>query len=152
MQSKLEETPVETAIEEQRGRLDNSREANVENGDRKTNITNKENTNNNVGNTEGVTTTETNSVNNSNTGKKYISMYNEEVGNYEIYDEDELLDTTKERMVSENEKIEANKLNKYYSSEGNTKNKSMGILWVVLSIIGVGIILVLLRKNLRKKK
>ena len=152
LQSKLEETPVETAIEEQRGRLDNSSEANVENGDRKTNITNKENTNNNVGNTEGVTTTETNSVNNSNTGKKYISMYNEEVGNYEIYDEDELLDTTKERMVSENEKIEANKLNKYYSSEGNTKNKSMGILWVVLSIIGVGIILVLLRKNLRKKK
>ena len=51
-------------------------------------------------------------------------------------------------MVSENEKIEANNLNEYYASEGETKNTKMGIVWIVLSIVGVGIILfVLLKKN-----
>ena len=35
---------------------------------------------------------------------KRQSMYNEETGQYEIYNEEELLDTTKEEVVSENEK------------------------------------------------
>ena len=54
-------------------------------------------------------------------------------------------------MVSENEKIEANNLNEYYASEGETKNTKLGIVWIVISIIGVGIILFVLRKNLKKK-
>ena len=129
----------------------NNSGANAENSNSETNIDSQGNTNSNLGNTASVATTETNSANNSNTEKKYISMYNEETGNYEIYDERELLDTTKEEVVSENEKIEANNLNKYYASEGNTKNRSMGILWIVLSIIGIGIILFVLKKNLKKK-
>ena len=160
LQSKLEETPVEEAIEEQSGEIENNNGRNIENNnsganagnsDSETNIASQGNTNISLGNTAGTTTTETNSANNSNTEKKYISMYNEETGNYEIYDERELLDTTKEEVVSENEKIEANNLNKYYASEGNTKNRSMGILWIVLSIIGIGIILFVLKKNLKKK-
>ena len=59
-----------------------------------------------------------------------------------------MLDTTKEEVVSENEKIEANNLNKYYASEGETKNTKMGIVWVVISIIGVGIILFVLGKKI----
>ena len=101
--------------------------------------------------TEGVTTTENNATNNSLQENKYISMYNEEAGQYEIYNEEELLDTTKEEVVSENEKIEANNLSEYYASEGETKNTKMGIVWIVISIIGVGIILFVLRKNLKKK-
>ena len=118
-----------------------------------------ENIGNKSVNTEDVTTTEANTTqeinnnatNNSYKENKYISMYNEETGQYEIYSEEELLDTTKEEVVSENEKIEANNLSEYYASEGETKNTKMGIVWIVISIIGVGIILFVLRKNLKRK-
>ena len=55
-------------------------------------------------------------------------------------------------MVSENQKIEANNLGEYYASESKTKNTKLGIVWIVLSIIGVGIVLFALKKNLRKGK
>ena len=127
LQSKLEETSVEEAIEKQNI-------ANLEQG------------------TEGITTTENNVANNSLQENKYISVYDKEIDDYLIYNEEELLDTSKEEVVSENEKIEANNLNKYYASEGETKNTKMGIVWIAISIIGVGIILFALRKNLKKKK
>ena len=133
LQTKLEETSVEEAIEKQ--------------NDNNTSIANLSESNT----SEGVTTTENNVTNNSLTENKYINMYNEETGQYEIYNEEELLDTTKEEVVSENEKIEANNLSEYYASEGETKNTKMGIVWIVISIIGVGIILFVLRKNLKKK-
>ena len=119
LQSKLEETSVEEAIEKQ----------NASNSIKAENI---------------VTATENNETNNSYKENKYISIYNEETGEYEIYNEEELLDTSKEEVVSENEKIEANNLSEYYASEGETKNTKMGIVWIVISIIGVGIILFVL--------
>ena len=121
LQEKLEKTSVEEAIE------------------RQSNYTQAE---------KGVTTTENNATNNSLKENKYISMYNEETGQYEIYNEEELLDTSKEEVVSENEKIEANDLNEYYASEGKTRNTKMGIVWIVISIIGVGIILFVLGKKI----
>ena len=124
LQTKLEETSVEEAIEKQ------NNSSKIENG---------------------VTTTENNVTNNSLNENKYISMYTQETGEYEIYNEEELLDTSQEEVVSENEKIEANNLSEYYASEGETKNTEMGIVWIVISIIGVGIILFVLRKNLKKK-
>ena len=124
LQTKLEETSVEEAIEKQ------NNSSKIENG---------------------VTTTENNVTNNSLNENKYISMYNQETGEYEIYNEEELLDTSQEEVVSENEKIEANNLSEYYASEGETRNTKMGIVWIVISIIGVGIILFVLRKNLKKK-
>ena len=126
LQTKLEKTSVEEAIEKQ-----NTSE--LEEG------------------IEGVTITENNVTNNSLTENKYISVYDEEIDDYLIYNEEELLDTTKEEVVSENEKIEANNLSEYYASEGETRNTKMGIVWIVISIIGVGIILFVLRKNLKKK-
>ena len=123
LQTKLEETSVEEAIEKQN--IANSKQE-----------------------TEGVTTTENNVTNNSFAENKYISMYNEETGQYEIYNEEELLDTSKEEVVSENEKIEANNLSEYYASEGETKNTKMGIVWIVISIIGVGITLFVLGKKI----
>ncbi len=127
LQNKLEDTSVEEAIENQNY--------------------NSQTLENSVNNTE-ETTTETN---NSLKENKYISMYNEETGEYEIYNEEELLDTNKEEVVSENEKIEANNLSEYYASEGETRSTKMGIVWIVISIIGVGIILIILKKNLKKK-
>ena len=129
LQTKLEETPVEEAIEKQ----------------------NANNSNQVVNNAKSVANARNNTTNNSYNENKYISMYNEETGQYEIYNEEELLDTSKEEVVSENEKIEANNLSEYYASEGETKNTKMGIVWIVISIIGVGIILFVLRKNLKKK-
>ena len=123
LQTKLEETSVEEAIEKQ-------------------NIANSEQ------GTEGVTTTENNVTNNSLTEDKYISVYDEKTDDYLIYNEEELLDTTKEEVVSENEKIEANNLSEYYASEGKTKNTKMGIVWIVISIIGVGITLFVLGKKI----
>ena len=132
LQSKLEETSVEEAIEEQN--LGNSEQA--------------KNIGNNSVNAEEITTTENNVTNNSLTENKYISMYNEGTGEYEIYNEEELLDTSKEEVVSENEKIEANNLSEYYASEGETRNTKLGIVWIVISIIGVGIILFVLGKKI----
>ena len=123
LQTKLEKTSVEEAIEKQ-----NTSE--LEEG------------------IEGVTITENNVTNNSLTENKYISVYDEEIDDYLIYNEEELLDTTKEEVVSENEKIEANNLNEYYASEGETKNTEMGIVWIVISIIGVGITLFVLGKKI----
>ena len=126
LQAKLEKTSVEEAIEEQ----------NSGNSEQDKNI---------------VTATENNATNNSYKENKYISIYNQEKGEYEIYNEEELLDTSKEEVVSENEKIEANNLSKYYASEGETKNTKLGIVWIVVSIIGVGIILFILKRNLKKR-
>ena len=128
LQTKLEETSVEEAIEKQ-----NSSSSNVINSE------------------DGITVTDNNVTNNSLNENKYISIYNEETGEYEIYNEEELLDTSKEEVVSENEKIEANNLSKYYASEGETRNTKLGIVWIVISIIGVGIILFVLKKNLKKR-
>ena len=123
LQTKLEETSVEEAIEKQ-------------------NIANSEQ------GTEGATTTENNVTNNSLTKNKYISVYDEKIDDYLIYNEEELLDTTKEEVVSENEKIKANNLNEYYESEGETKNTKLGIVWIVIIIIGVGITLFVLGKKI----
>ena len=127
LQNKLEDTSVEEAIENQNY--------------------NSQTLENSVNNTEETTT----GTNNSLKENKYISMYNEETREYEIYNEEELLDTNKEEVVSENEKIEANNLSEYYASEGETRSTKMGIVWIVISIIGVGIILIILKKNLKKK-
>ena len=125
LQTKLEETSVEEAIE-------------------------KQNNPNYIEN--GVTALENNETNNSLKENKYISMYNEETGQYEIYNEEELLDTSKEEVVSENEKIEANNLSEYYASEGESRNTKMGIVWIAISIIGVGIILFVLGIRGRSSK
>ena len=118
IQNKLEETPVEEAVQ-----LQNS---NVNKLESSTATDNKEN----------------NETNNSLKEKKYISIYNAEKDDYQIYQEEELLDTSKQEVISENEKIETNNLNKYYASEVEAKNTKMGIVWIALSIIGVLIILI----------
>ena len=160
LQAKLEETSIEEAIEKQNS-------GNSEQGDNSKNnfantedIATTETNTNDITTTEvdtsqgieGVASTENNATNNSLKEKKYITIYNEATGEYEIYDEEELLDTSKEEVVSENEKIEANNLREYYASESETKNTKLGIVWIVLSIIGVGIVLFALKKNLRKGK
>ena len=78
LQTKLEETSIEEAIEKQNS-----------------------NSSNTISSEEGIITTDKNEANNSLKENKYISMYNEETRQYEIYNEEELLDTNKEEVVSE---------------------------------------------------
>ena len=120
LQSKLEETPVEEALQRK---------------------------NNNVNMLNNVGVDEVNKANNSLKEKRYISIYNAEKDDYQIYQEEELLDTTKQEVISENERIEANNLKEYYVSEGQSKNKNMGILWITLSIVGVVIILFAIKRR-----
>ena len=120
LQNKLEKIPVEEALQ------------------RKNSNTNK---------LDDIANSENNEANNSLKETRYISIYNTEKDEYQIYQEEELLDTTKQEVVSENEKIEANNLKEYYASEGKSKNKNMGILWITLSIVGVVIILFAIKKR-----
>ena len=120
LKNKLEKTPVEEALQ------------------RKNSNTNK---------LDDVANDENNETNNSLKEKRYISIYNTEKDEYQIYQEEELLDTSKQEVISENEKIEANNLKKYYASEGEAKNTKMGIVWIALSIIGVVIILFAIKKR-----
>ena len=120
LKNKLEEMPVEEALQRK-----NSNE------DKPENITNAEN----------------DKDNNSLKETRYISIYNAEKDDYQIYQEKELLDTSKQEVVSENEKIEANNLKEYYASEGESKNMKMGIVWITLSIVGVIIILFAIKKR-----
>ena len=115
LQSKLEEMPVKEALQ------------------RKNSNTNK---------LDDVANSENNETNNSLKETRYISIYNTEKDEYQIYQEEELLDTKKQEVISENDKIEANNLKEYYASEGEAKNTKMGIVWIALSIIGVLIILI----------
>ena len=120
LQSKLEEMPVKEALQRK---------------------------NSNANKAENVANDENNETKNSLKEKRYISIYNPEKGEYQIYNEEELLDTTKQEVVSENDKIEANNLKEYYASEGESRNNNMGILWITLSIVGVIIILFAIKKR-----
>ena len=119
LQNKLEETPVEEALKKE-SKENESKENNMD------------------FNAE---------INNSLQAQRYISIYNAEKDEYQIYNEEELLDTNKQEVISENEKIEANNLNKYYASEGKSNNTKMGIVWITLSIVGVVIILFAIKKR-----
>ena len=120
LQSKLEKMPVEEALKEP---------------------------SNNTNKIENITNGENDKANNSLKETRYISIYNAEKDDYQIYQEEELLDTSKQEVISENDKIEANNLKEYYASEGKSKNKNMGILWITLSIVGVVIILFAIKKR-----
>ena len=119
LRNKLEKTSIEEAIKKQ----------------------------NNSNHIENVANDENNETNNSLKERRYISIYNIEKDEYQIYQEEELLDTKKQEVISENEKIEANNLKEYYASEGEAKNTKMGIVWIALSIIGVVIILFAIKKR-----
>ena len=140
LENKLEEISVEEAIKKYK--VENSGEADF---DEEKSKNEDNNINANIG--EAEKTEDNNETNSSLKEKKYISIYNAEKDDYQIYQEEELLDTSKQEVISENEKIEANNLNEYYASEGKATNTKMGIVWIALSIIGVVIILFAIKKR-----
>lgn len=138
--TKLKEEPIEEVLEE--------------------NTTGSENANNNDGSNTGTINTgnNTNSSNtSSNINNNYITVYNGETEEYEVYSEKEILEGEEEKPISETTKIKTNGLEKLYSYETKENGTKINGAVVVIGIIIASIIsLLILRKliyiNSRKKK
>ena len=94
-----------------------------------------------------------NNISNANTSvgintESYITVYNKETGEYEVYSESEILEGEEENPVSETEKIKANGLESVYKYEQKeeTGTKVNGAILVILIIITLMISLIILRK------
>ena len=97
-------------------------------------------------------------VSNTTADNSYITVYNADTGEYEVYSEDEILNGDDDNPVSETEKIKQNGLEGVYGYSANeeVKPQANGAI-IVISIIAVAVIaLVILRKvivkNSRKEK
>ena len=140
LMGKLEKLPIEEAKERKASEEANSNTAN------QNEIVENQTMN-------GQTEQENNLMSNGITSKEktYISKYNSKTGEYEVYDEEEILESKESEVISEEEKIEKENLNEYYSEEKRTEENA-GIVWIMLSIAGAVIILVILGKKMTAKK
>jgi len=83
----------------------------------------------------------------------YITAYNTNSGTYEIYNEEELLNTTEATVATENEKIEKNNLSSFYSVQISNSQEKSGKEVIYLIIVAVIIILaILIKYNINKGK
>ena len=143
LEAKLAKLPVSEAIQKASNNsgtnaISNSlaSSTNINQNDNDTNSISVNNTNNASGNQ------------NSTTDNSYITVYNADTGEYEVYSEDEILNGEDENPVSETTKIKENGLESVYNYETNEESKPQanGAV-IVVSIIAVAIIaLIVLRK------
>ena len=83
----------------------------------------------------------------------YITTYNTTSDRYEIYNEEELLNTTKQTVETENEKIEKNNLSSFYSTQISKAPEESGKTVIYIIILAVIIVLaILIRYNINKNK
>ena len=83
----------------------------------------------------------------------YITTYNTTSDRYEIYNEEELLSTTKQTVETENEKIEKNNLSSFYSTQISKAPEESGKTVIYIIILVVIIVLaILIRYNINKNK
>ena len=80
----------------------------------------------------------------------YITVYNKDKQKYEIYSEEELLNTSKHTVLTENEKIETNNLANFYSAQISKNVSKKGKVVIYVIIFAVIIILVILLKKKRE--
>lgn len=103
-----------------------------------------------IENTEGTdkTTTEDQSI-----SQNYITSYNPQKDQYEVYGDNEIIESEEETPESETEKIETNGLEKFYSSQGKNEkeNEEMsGVVIIFVIIFGIGVCMLIGRYYLRK--
>lgn len=86
--------------------------------------------------------------------KNYISTYNEETGKYDIFDEDDILDTEKEEIISETTKIAATQELTYYYQEqtGYKINALNGFILVFATVFVIVLILIRLKKREKREQ
>ncbi len=158
LETKLAELSVEEAIQKASNNseinaISNNIAGNV-NTNQSNNATNSISTNN-TNNASGSSSTDNASSSTStNTiaDNSYITVYNADTGEYEVYSEEEILNGEDENPVSETEKIKENGLEGVYGydTKEETKPQANGAI-IVISIIAVAVIaLVVLRKVIVK--
>ena len=144
LEAKLAELSIEEAMKE------NNKNETATSSEDNTITSNNNNTLTNV-NTD-TNSTFSNNVSNTTVDNDYITVYNADTGEYEVYSEDEILKGEDENPVSETEKIKENGLEGVYGydTQEETKPQANGAI-IVISIIAVAIIaLVILRKVIAK--
>ena len=144
LEEKLAKLPVEEAMQE------NNKTENSSSNETNTIVNNSDNTLANV-NTD-TNSTVNNNVSNTIVDSNYITVYNADTGEYEVYSEDEILNGEDENPVSETEKIKENGLEGVYGYDTNeeTKPQANGAI-IVIAIIAVAIVaLIVLRKVIVK--
>ena len=145
-----ENNKTETATSSENNTIanNNSNENILTNANTNTNSTNSNNTSENLSTDDASLNTNTNST----TDNSYITVYNADTGEYEVYSEDEILNGEDEKPVSETEKIKENGLEGIYGYDAKEESKPQanGAI-IVISIITIAIIaLVILRKVIVK--
>ena len=103
-------------------------------------------------NASKITNNNTNATENADTTDSYITVYNRNTEEYEVYSEEEILNGEDENPVSETTKIKENGLEGIYNYETNeeSKPKANGAI-IVVAIIGIAIIaLIVLRRVIVK--
>ena len=84
---------------------------------------------------------------------KYVSTYNASTDSYDIYNEEELLNTTKQNLETENEKIAKKNLSSFYSVQISKTAEQSGKNVIYIIILAVVIVLaILIRYNINKNK
>ena len=143
LEAKLAKLPVEEAIKENTIENITSSETNtIENNNVNTLIN---------ANTE-INSTVNNNVSNTTSDDNYITVYNADTGEYEVYSEEEILNGEDEKPVSETEKIKENGLEGIYGYNTNEESKPQanGAIIVITTIAIAVIALVILRKVIVK--
>ena len=83
----------------------------------------------------------------------YITTYNVNNDRYEIYNEEDLLSTTKQTVETENEKIEKNNLSGFYLAQISKAPEESGktAIYVIIAVVII-ILTLLFRYNVKKNK
>lgn len=94
-----------------------------------------------------VDTSSSSTTTNSSNDNGYITVFNEKIGEYEVYSEEEMLEGKEEEPVSETEKIKENGLEDLYNYEAEEiKPQLDGAVIVAIIIVAAVLSLLILRK------
>ena len=117
------------------------------------NVANNSNNGNTTSSSDKNNTESSTNSSSTNSNNDYITVYNAETGEYEVYSEDEILNEIDETPVSETEKITQNGLEGIYgyNAKEETKPQTNGAIIVISTIVVVMLALVILRKIVVKK-
>lgn len=150
---KLEETPIEEAIQLNSNNSTNTN--NIIDSNNQTDI-NEEGISQDYNNTISSDNNVSNNITSNNTSSKnnYITVYNPDTNDYEVYSENEILTGEEEEPVSENKKIQINGLQNFYNYEvaKETKSEVNGIVIISATIIIVLLALIVLRRYMYIKR
>ena len=145
---KLEEMPVEEAIQEVKPNNSTTQETNSSTNSQNTETnssTNIENTQNNGTSNNGNSLTST---------KNYVTSYNPETGTYEVYSVEEIINNSEEEPTSETEKIQANGLQQFYESYNTSGKKTKiepGLVIIITTITAIGFLSIIILKRAKEQ-